>query len=602
MAFNMPDPEILKSLGVAGLNDVRNLADEKITEIRASATAETITDEQANAIEALTAGIEQIDELLDAAERRAASFNKAVPQRKVAEVVTEVVEAAVNTRADEPTFNDEGVKDVATQTTAPAASGQVAEVVSATVTAAGAVAQVRAADVAPYTPQPEMDEEKAEEKFSIIAAANLSLGRHGRLAHDEQTDWSKLGQAFDELAKTHDGYNRLAGKQRMVRADQVASIRRNATEGRVIMERDNDDTAFTKLQQASEQYANKIAAGRSSLEAANGWCAPSVPDYSICSPITDDGLLQAPEVVANRGGIIHNTGLDFADFFGNDFSLPIPGYNILTEAQVIADTAKTCLEIPCPTFVDDRLNVAALCLTGSLLQNRGYPEFVSTFVQGATMAMSHLVNREIINAIETASTTVALATVDPWVSDGSVVSQVMSAVEMAIMDMRYAYRTSRNQRFDVIFPYWLRAHLRADWLRRNAAQDPDLVDSRIDSMLSNRGANVQWVYDWQDAFNPGAIPAANQAGNATPILSLPFTLTFLVYLPGTWVIARNDVVNLNLVYDSAGLAQNQVTQVFVEDGWKPMQMCPFSRDYTINICPSGSSGVQRAVTCTDVTP
>ena len=48
---------------------------------------------------------------------------------------------------------------------------------------------------------------------------------------------------------------------------------------------------------------------------------------------------------------------------------------------MIADTAKTCVEIPCPSFVDDRLNVAALCLTSSLLQNRGYPEFTATFTR-----------------------------------------------------------------------------------------------------------------------------------------------------------------------------------------------------------------------------
>ena len=585
MPFKMPERDVLAKLGTAGLSDVRALAEAEITEIRASVTAETITEDQATQIDSLVAGIEFIDEQLDAAASRAASFNKPIPARTEPQV--EVVEAAAE-------FNDEGVKDVASTTVAPTVDNVAGEVVSATVTAAGAV-KTTVADVAPYVPLDEnVEGTTVEEKFSIVAAGPLSLGRAGRLDTDQVTDWDKVGRAFDELARGHEGLKKTTfGKGRVYKADPIATVRREAHENRVILDRDNHDTAFSKLQEVTKKYGQDIAAGRTSLEAANGWCAPSPPDYSICSPITTDGLLQAPEMVLNRGGLLHNQGLDFSDFFNGDFTIPIPGYNILTEAQVIADTAKTCLEIPCPDFVDDRLNIAALCLTGSLLQNRGYPEFVSTFVQGATAAMAHLVNREILAAITTASTTVALAAVQPWTSDGTVLSQVLSAVEMAITDMKYAYRTSRQQRFDVVMPFWLRAQLRADYIRGNARADNDLADAEIDAMFSRRGANVQWVYDWQDAFSG----VATGPGATTPITALPTTLTFLVYLPGTWVIGRNDVIRLNLVYDSAGLAQNQVTQVFVEDGWKPMQMCPFSRDYTINICPSGSTGVQRAVTC-----
>lgn len=590
MTFKMPERDVLAQLGVAGLTDVRALAENEITEIRASVTAETITDEQAEQIESLVAGIEFIDEKLDAAAARAATFNKPVPQRVEAsapEAVAEVATGETNTFVD-------GVKDVSTTTAAPSVAGEAGEVVSATVTAAGAVKST-VADVAPYIPLPEDVSGEAEaEKFSIVAAGPLSLGRQGRLNQGDTTDWDSVGRAFDELAKSHEGLSKVhRGRERVMNTTPIATVRREAHEGRVVLERDNHETAYSKLQEVTKEYGQKVGQGLSSIEAAVAWCAPSPPDYSICSPITSDGLFQAPEMVLNRGGLLHNQGLDFSDFFNGDFTIPIPGYNILTEAQVIADTPKTCLEIPCPSFVDDRLNVAALCLTGSLLQNRGYPEFVSTFVQGATAAMAHLVNREILAAIEAASTTVTLTGAQPWTSDGSVLSQVLSAVELAITDMKYAYRASRNQRFDVVFPFWLRAQLRADYIRQNARVSEDLADAEIDAMLARRGANPQWVYDWQDNFSG----VATGPGAATPPTSLPTSVTFLVYLPGTWVIGRQDVIRLNLVYDSAGLAQNQVTQVFVEDGWKPMQMCPFSRDYVVNICPNGSTGVQRAVVC-----
>jgi hypothetical protein len=79
-------------------------------------------------------------------------------------------------------------------------------------------------------------------------------------------------------------------------------------------------------------------------------------------------------------------------------------------------------------------------------------------------------------------------------------------------------------------------------------------------------------------------------------------VSFLVYLPGTWVLAELDIIRLDMVYDSTLLAQNQVTQLFMEDGFKPMRMCSFSRVYSVNICPSGSTGAQRAVACADITP
>lgn len=172
--------------------------------------------------------------------------------------------------------------------------------------------------------------------------------------------------------------------------------------------------------------------GRDSLVAAAGWCAPSEIDYDICLQITSDGLLDAPEVQARRGGIRHNQGIDFSTIFGSG-----TGFFNLTEAQVAAGTTKTCLEIPCPTFIDDRLGVTGVCLTGNILSIRGYPEFTSTFVRGSMAASAHQVNREQIAAMVADSVAVTLTGSAPWATDGSVVSQVLSALETAVVDIKY---------------------------------------------------------------------------------------------------------------------------------------------------------------------
>jgi hypothetical protein len=191
MAFNMPDKEILNALGNAGLTDVRNLAEAEIISIRASTTRETITDEQAQTLTSLVAGIEFIDAKLDEAEAKAATYDTPIPSRKVKEVAP--VEAATTVP-----FNDQGEKSVEQTVTAPVVDGQVSEVVSATVTAAGVTKQVGITDVAPYQPLPEDNEGRSnDEKFSIVAAAPLTLGRKGRIGHQDTVNWDTVGKAFD---------------------------------------------------------------------------------------------------------------------------------------------------------------------------------------------------------------------------------------------------------------------------------------------------------------------------------------------------------------------------------------------------------------------
>jgi hypothetical protein len=170
---------------------------------------------------------------------------------------------------------------------------------------------------------------------------------------------------------------------------------------------------------------------------------------------------------------------------------------------------------------------------------------------------------------------------------------------MAIVDIKYALRMQQSATLEVIFPWWILAQMRADWVRRNATgSGPEaitLADSAITAAFSARGARVQYVYDWQDAFATCA--ATGSPGAATPINNLPKTLQFLVYPAGTWVRAVSDVITLNSVYDSTKLATNQVTHLFTETGWAMVQMCPISRVYTVPICPSGKTTNQGTLTC-----
>lgn len=328
---------------------------------------------------------------------------------------------------------------------------------------------------------------------------------------------------------------------------------------------------------------------RDSLVAAAGWCAPSETLYDVCFQGTTDGLIDVPEVQARRGGIRYNQGITFAAIYGDGAA----NFFNLTEAEVAAATVKTCIEITCPTFVDVRLGVTGICLTGNILTTRAYPEAVETFTRAALVALAHKINFEVIADMVAGSDAVALTAVEPWASDASVVSQVMSAVDMAVMDIKYRMRLQQSATLEVVMPFWILTQMRADWIRRNGINDLTLANAEIMAAFAARGARVQFVYDWQDAFSG----VATGPGAAAAVTSFPTSLVFLVYPAGTWVKAVNNVITINSMYDSTRLATNQYTHLFTEDGWAMLEMCGVSRAYTIGICPTGSTGVQREVSC-----
>jgi hypothetical protein len=471
------------------------------------------------------------------------------------------------------------------------------------------------AQLAPHVPALEGEVLAAEPTVygRMFAAANVD----GFPADSELKDLKALAKAFISKTGSFASLAALgAGGSGEPISYQVAYLTRDYPEEFSVYDREEDDAVLAKvidefgrfgsggLLAEVERNRQKLAESdplRDGLVAAVGWCAPSETLYDTCFQGVIDGLLDVPEVQARRGGIRHNQGIDFTGVFGGG-----TGFFNLTEAQVIAGTTKTCIEIPCPEFVDDRLGVTGLCITGNILQNRGYPEFVALWMRAAMVASAHQINSLQIAAIVAGSTAVDLSASPTFLSDGSVASQVMAAIELAIVDMKYRLRMARSSTLEVILPWWLLAQFRADFSRRNGGDYLDnmnLTDSQIVSWFSTRGARAQWVLDWQDAFAPTDLvlpPVEGGPGAATAISAFPGGVKFLVYPAGTWVRAVSDVITLSVIYESTKLVTNQLTQLFTETGWKMMRMCPLSRVYTVPICPSGNTGAQREVTCATV--
>jgi hypothetical protein len=331
-----------------------------------------------------------------------------------------------------------------------------------------------------------------------------------------------------------------------------------------------------------ESVKAAVKSGRA-LTAAVGWCAPSETLYDLCELETVDGILDIPEVQAARGGFFlpEDGGPNFAaiyDGIGNQ------GDVILTEYEIENDAVKVCYEIPCPDFVEVRLDAVYACLTGSLLQQRGYPEVVARFTRGAMVALAHKINQSVIARIVAAS---GAATVIPTiVGSDDAASQLLSAVELAIEDIKYRNRMGRGSTIEIVLPAWVIAPIRAALARRQGVAAINVTDMEIIDAFTSRSAIPRFVYDWQDAFSG----LATGPGGAAALTALPTSVQFLAYPAGTWSKAVRSVVNLDTVYDSAGLTANQYTALFVEDGLAVLQMCPESRLYESGLDPDGIVG------------
>lgn len=571
---------------VAALRKLRETGQARFDEqaLVASGAGDNVADETLDALENAKAYVELIDTEIksrNARKARLATLTAAAEEEEAEE------EAAT----EEPATEEPAAEEAVTAAAEPAKVPSVSEVAKGGATTnprpiAAPSVLVASGDVPNTRMGDGMTYDEFTEKFLEMSGTFENMGRAGQLG--------QVNRNIAQMRRNYPDEFKVWGDQRDQEILQRVANEANLPGGSL--------RASKKL--AVADLVNSGTPEEVALTAAGGWCAPSVTDYSVCFQTVIDGIYDAPEVQAPRGGVRHNTGLDWSTIYGGGNILAsangVTGFWNRTEAQIAAGSpVKDSIQVSCPSFTDTRLGVTGVWITSPILENRGYPEFVATFMRGAAAVHAHQENALQIQAVVSGSTAVTLSS-DPYVSDGSVTSNLLASIEMAIVDLRYRLRMARNASVEIVLPIWVRAQFRADLSRRNVADISNslsVADSQIDSWMAQRGANVQYVYDWQDAFTSAT---AGLPGNATAIQVLPATTQFLAYPSGTWVRAVQDVITLSAVYDSALLPTNTVTQLFMEDGWAMLQMCPVSRVYTVPTCPSGSTTAPSQVDC--VTP
>lgn len=539
-------PESLASLSLDELNELEAQALAAHSSILETDEAE-MSDEQVDQLELASDAVARIR-----TERESRQEAAAKRSERIASARSKVT--ASDDPPEEPTADDPPAAADPADADTEASVDDTTELTASGAPAGSAVAVLDKKGVRPTMP--------AKSKVAIAAAGDVPRHSTGQ----ELDGLDGVIKAYNERLRTLPKKPMGSPGNRIFNRYGVATFSRGDFDGLTDTNPDFQDPMALLKEAARESRLSG-----QSLTAAGGWCAPSQTIYDLCSLETTDGLVDVPEIQITRGGIRFTTGPDFSAIFN------ATGF-CQTEAQAEAGTEKPCFDIPCPPFEEVRLDVCGFCLRAGILTNVGYPEVVDRWITGSMIAFQHRMSARVINEIAA-----LLGAPLDFPGDGTFAS-VLSQVEAVIDGQREAFRMAMGTTLEVIAPFWLRSVLRADLAYRNGVALTNVTNEMIDSHFAVRGARVQWVYNWQPL-------------NAACNDGYPESVELLIYPAGTFVKGVQDVIQLDAVYDTAGLQENTYTATFFEEGILVAKTCHGGCRISLPLCISGRTGAADLTAC-----
>ncbi len=323
------------------------------------------------------------------------------------------------------------------------------------------------------------------------------------------------------------------------------------------------------------------------LVAAGGWCSPSEISYDFFNIVCEDGLIDLPTVGINRGGLRWPTSPAYSSITSNFWS-----WNETQDIAAVTGTAqsgsKVCARVPCPSFNEARLHCDGFCLTVGNLMEDAFPELIANHTRLTFAGHAHRLNQLRIADLLSNSTAIT----GYGASGAGVVAPVLGSLELSAMDYREKYAMCVDAVLEVVLPRWLRGAMRSDLRKRSGAglENLSVTDAQLMNMFDLLNIRVQWVTDWQ-------VRTTGFPGDATPIVTWPTTVQFLLFAPGTFVLGRGLQLNLGIVRDSVLNATNDHTGEWLEECWLIAKIGHESRLGTVNICADGTTGANDITAC-----
>lgn len=325
------------------------------------------------------------------------------------------------------------------------------------------------------------------------------------------------------------------------------------------------------------------------------WCSPSDNLWEFCPDLSSrEGILDVPTITVRHGGIRWPSTPDFATVYAklDEMAWDWTDEEVCDPAKRPA--TKPCAELPCPDWNEVRLRPRGMCIKADILRNHSWPEQVRDWVQRLLTAHEHKINHDTIAAmVKAVDKTVSFAAVGEedaatYGYGPGATAGLLGALELHIEEIRYRTRMSRNSTMEVVMPYWIHGLLRSDLSKRLGVDLISVSDQRIDSWFRDRGARVQFVYDWQDLT----------LSDPSMLKAWPTKLQVLIYTAGAYVSARQDIVSLDSIYDSVNLLGqsgppvmpgNKFISLFTEEAHLVGKRCGTARLLEIDLCADGAT-------------
>lgn len=415
-------------------------------------------------------------------------------------------------------------------------------------------------------PEPVGQVEKTGEA-SLTASANIP----GFTSGQSLKDFRELAEAFVARGKMFASSNtRRSGKPgRPSRTLSSGAQRFSVAQ----LAKPASEFTITEKMSAGEQFdlikraANEKRLGGGSLLASGGWCAPSEQIWDFLELEGTGGMLSIPELMAPRGGITFTPGPQIASLLAS----ATLGF-VQTEAEAEAGDEKPIFDIECPDWDEVRLDAIGYALRAPLLTRSAYPELIRRY-----LGLGLIVHQRRVNAATIARIQTKIGTATAFGAIGSPASDTLHAVELGVLRERYLHSMDPDATVEAVMPLWAKAVFRADLSRRNGVDMISVSDAQIDGWFRDRGALVQYVYDYQNLVT-GAVTVP---GGTAAWTALPDELEFMLYPAGSFVRLGTDVIDIDTVYDTDGLTGNVYTAAFFEEGF--------------NVANTGGTGVKYTV-------
>jgi hypothetical protein len=333
-----------------------------------------------------------------------------------------------------------------------------------------------------------------------------------------------------------------------------------------------------------------------SMVASGGWCAPSQIRYDFFNIAEECGMIDLPTFGVERGGIQFPISPSLAD----TFSPALPWYTAFSNATVpwlwtegddiLAATGaptKPCIDVPCSTMDNRRLECYGICLTAGNLADNAWPEATRNFLRLLMAAHYHASNARYIATIASMADPV-----EGCAATGTgAAAPILNTVELGAIDYRAKFGMCDDAVMEAVYPAWAKGLIRADLAKRTGVSDFMAVpDSEIMRWFDVRNIRAQFVADYQ-------VRAAGQPGASTAITTYPSSVRNFLYAPGTVARGNGMSLDLGVVRDSTLNATNDFTAAWMEECHLIAQFGHEVREYTVNVCADGTTGAADLTAC-----